>query len=94
MPDPFPQTPPSVVSFFPLRWLKYSDTVSPRPGISFLRDQRHLLFFTPPFIPLKFGLISIGYDIPVPELPPSHETDNILVVSIFLSVCVCVVATW
>lgn len=41
----------------------------------------------PPFIPLKFGLISIGYDIPVPELPPSHETDNILVVSIFLSVC-------
>lgn len=29
------------LSLSSLRWLKYSDTVSPRSGISFQRDQRH-----------------------------------------------------
>lgn len=37
----------------------------------------------PPFIPLKFGLISIGHDILMPELPPSHEAGNFVVVSRF-----------
>lgn len=40
------------VSLSPLRWLKYSDTLSPKSGIGFQRDQRHLLFSPlPPFIP-------------------------------------------
>lgn len=81
--DPFPLPPLSVVSLSPLRWLKYLDTVSPRSGIGFQRDQRHTPPPTTTFIPLKFGLISIGHDIPVPELPPSHEADNFVVVSRF-----------